>query len=320
MPELPEVETVARGLRTHALGRRIAEVEVRRPRVIVGSPEGFRGAIKGRTISDVRRKGKVIALALDAPENGEAPSVSRRMQGEALKSACRPVKAEVPDRTVRGEARFLVMHLGMTGQVTVVPPETPLETHTHVVLALDDGREELRFRDVRGFGRLRVASREELERLLGSLGPDAQQVSEEEFLSAMRGRRGAIKSWLMNQRVLAGLGNIYADEVLHAARLHPLAQPGHVRPIAARRLYRAMRRILARAVACQGTSFRDYLDIEGRPGNYAMRLRVYQRSGERCLRCATRIRRIVIAGRSSHFCPRCQPPPRVKAKMRGPRA
>jgi formamidopyrimidine-DNA glycosylase len=295
MPELPEVETVARGLRARALGHRIAEVEVRHAGVIVGSSKAFRSAIEGCTISDVQRKGKVIALALDAVENGKAPH-----------------------HAVQGETRFLVIRLGMTGQVTVVPRETPLEPHTHVVLALDDGREELRFRDVRRFGRLRVASREHLEQLLGALGPDAQQASEDEFLRALRGRRGAIKSWLMNQRVLAGLGNIYADEALYAARLHPLTRPGRVRPKAARRLYRAMRRTLARAVARQGTSFRDYLDIEGQPGNYAMQLRVYQRAGERCSRCGTRIRRMAIAGRSSHFCPRCQPRPRVIAKMRGP--
>jgi formamidopyrimidine-DNA glycosylase len=313
MPELPEVETVARGLRAHALGRRIAQVEIRHPGVIAGSAEDFAAGIEGHTITEVQRKGKVIALTLNSTENGEA--LRRMVRGEALDH---PVKGAAPHHSMRDEARFLVMRLGMTGQVTVVPRDTPLEAHTHVLLPLDDGRQELRFRDVRRFGRLRVASREELERLLGSLGPDAQQASEEEFLRAMCGRRGAIKSWLMNQQALAGLGNIYADEALYAARLHPLAQPGRVRLQAARRLYRAVRRILARAVARQGTSLRDYLDIEGQPGNYAMQLRVYQRAGERCSRCGTRIRRLVIAGRSSHFCPRCQPRPRVTAKMRGP--
>lgn len=288
MPELPEVETVAQGLKRRALGRRIAEAVISHPGVIAGSPEAFAAAIEGRTISKVQRKGKVIALSLRGHE--------------------------------KGEARFLVMRLGMTGQVTVVPREAPPETHTHVVLSLDDGREELRFRDVRRFGRLRVASHEELERLLESLGPDAQQASEEEFLRAMRGRRGAVKSWLMNQQVLAGLGNIYADEALYAARVHPLAQPGRLRLKAAQRLYRSVRRILARAVARQGTSFRDYLDVEGRPGSYAMQLRVYQRTGKQCPRCGATIRRMVIAGRSSHFCPRCQPRPRVIAKMRGPRS
>ncbi len=287
MPELPEVETVARGLSGRALGRRIWEVEVRHPGVIVGKAEDFAVGLEGRTIREVRRKGKVIALTLDAPENGEA--------------------------------RFLVVRLGMTGQVTVVPRETPLEPHTHVVLALDDGRDEVRFRDVRRFGRLRLVTRAELEKLLASLGPDAQRATLEEFLSTMRGRHGALKSWLMNQQVLAGLGNIYADEALYAARLHPLAQPGRIKPEAARRLFHAVQKVLARAVERQGTSFRDYVDIEGRPGNFAMELRVYQRDGEPCRRCGTKIRRIIIAGRSSHFCPRCQPRPRHVAKMRGPR-
>ncbi|MGE5326776.1 MAG: Fpg/Nei family DNA glycosylase, partial [Deltaproteobacteria bacterium] len=154
---------------------------------------------------------------------------------------------------------------------------------------------------------------------LGALGPDAREITEDEFLLAMHGRRGADKSWLMNQQMLAGLGNIYADEALHRARIHPLAQPGRVATDAARKLYRAVRQVLDRAVNLQGTTFRDYIDIEGREGSYAMRLKVYGRDGEPCRNCRTLIKRIVIAGRSSHFCPQCQPRPRRTAKMRGPR-
>jgi formamidopyrimidine-DNA glycosylase len=206
----------------------------------------------------------------------------------------------------------------MTGQVTVNTVDAALETHTHVRLQLDDGMEELRFRDPRRFGRMRSCSREEKENIFLKLGPDAREVTDAEFLAAARGRNGAIKSWLMNQALLAGLGNIYADEALFAARVHPLARPGRVSTTKLRGLFKAVRRVLNRAVNLQGTSFRDYIDIEGRPGNFASRLRVYQRDGEPCRRCKTTIRRIVIAGRSSHFCPRCQPRPRRVATVRGP--
>ena len=131
--------------------------------------------------------------------------------------------------------------------------------------------------------------------------------------------RGAIKGWLLNQQGVSGLGNIYADEALFEARIHPLAQPEHVSPAAARRLYRAVKKVLKRAVNLQGTTFRDYIDIEGRPGNFLQRLRVYQKTRQPCPRCHRPIRRIVIAGRSSHYCPRCQRRPRHTATMPGSR-
>ncbi len=287
MPELPEVETVAEGLRRRALGQRIAAVEVRHPAVIVGSAEEFVSTLQGRTLAGVARKGKALALELSAREDAQP--------------------------------RFLLVRLGMTGQLTVVPHEVPVAPHTHVLMPLDGGREELRFRDVRRFGRLRSCTREELEQVLASLGPDAQLITQAQFLAARRGRHGAIKSWLMNQNLLAGLGNIYADEALFQAGIHPLAQPGRVSGAKAHRLYQAVRQVLQRAVRSGGTTFSDYLDAEGRPGEFLKLLRVYQRTGQPCRRCGKAIKRLVIAGRSSHFCPRCQPLPRVKAQMRGPR-
>jgi len=284
MPELPEVETILRGLKARALGRRITAVEVGHPQAIAGAATDFVGDVQGRVIRSLKRKGKALAVEL-AGQDGRPP-------------------------------RYLLMRMGMTGQVTVGPCHQPLAPHTHVRLRLDDGQEEIRFRDPRRFGRIRCCTREQLDQILAKLGPDAQQITEEQFLGAMRGRQGAIKSWLTNQQMLAGLGNIYADEALYMARLHPLTPVGRVLRDAARRLYRAVRQVLARAVALQGTSFRDYIDIEGRPGSYQPRLRVYQRTGEPCRRCKTKIRRIVIAGRSSHFCPRCQPRPRYVAPSR----
>ena len=287
MPELPEVETVAQGLRRRALGRRISSVEIRHPSVIAGAPEEFASTLEGRKLASVSRRGKALTLELAAAD-GSAP-------------------------------RFLLVHLGMTGQLTVSPRAAPIEPHTHVFMTLDEGREELRFRDPRRFGRLRSLTPPELGKVLGTLGPDAQRVTEPQFLAAMRGRKGAIKSWLMNQHLVAGLGNIYADEALFEARIHPLSQPGRVSADKARQLYKAVRKVLDRAVRLGGTTFSDYLDIEGRPGAFLSKLRVYQHTGEPCRRCGRIIRRIVIAGRSSHFCPRCQVQPRVTAQMRGSR-
>ena len=168
MPELPEVETVAQGLEKRALGRRVAQVEVRHAGVIVGPPDDFAERLSGRTIVAVRRKGKVLVLALDSA-NGLEPE-------------------------------FVMIRLGMTGQITVQPRPTPLEAHTHVVMALDDGREELRFRDVRRFGNLRILTSGEMEKILTALGPDAREITAEQFSNALRGRHGAIKSWLMKDR------------------------------------------------------------------------------------------------------------------------
>lgn len=287
MPELPEVETVLRGLRRRALGRRIVAVEVLHAGIIVGDAGDFISRIQGRTVVAVRRKGKVLAMELGSGE--------------------------------RSEPICLVLRLGMTGQVTLQSVQTPLEPHTHVRVKFEGGREELRFRDVRRFGRLSCLTREEFDALLKTLGPDAQQVTQEDFLAAMRGRRGAIKSWLLNQQGVSGLGNIYADEALFEAGIHPLAQPEHVSVASARRLHRAVQKVLKRAVNLQGTSFRDYIDIEGQPGNFLQRLKVYQKAGKPCPRCGSLIRRIVIAGRSSHFCSRCQRRPRHVAQMRGAR-
>jgi len=287
MPELPEVETVAQGLRRRALGRRIVTVEVRHAAVIGGSAEEFVSTLEGRKLIQVSRKGKAIAVELAATD-GSAP-------------------------------RFLLVRLGMTGQLTVAAHEAPIEPHTHVFMTLDDGREELRFRDVRRFGRLRSLSQVDLEKILGGLGPDAQLVTKQQFLEAMCGRNGAIKSWLMNQNLVAGLGNIYADEALFEARIHPLAQPCRVSAEKANELYKAVRKVLGHAVRLGGTSFSDYRDIEGRPGAFLSKLKVYQHTGEPCKRCGRAIRRIVVGGRSSHFCPQCQPRPRTTAKMRGAR-
>lgn len=285
MPELPEVETLLRGLRARVLGRSLGEVVISNAQVVHGNPEAFIAGVAGRRVRALYRKGKALAIEL----TGHAQAVAGSGEG---KRAC-----------------FLLVRLGMTGQLVVASRDAEVQPHTHVRILLEGGSEELRYRDVRRFGRLRCCTAAELEVIFGGLGPDAPDVSEEEFFPAMAGRRGAIKGWLLNQRVLAGLGNIYADEALFAARIHPLTQPGRLRAPDARRLLRAVKQVLKRAVELQGTSFRDYIDIEGQPGNFSPRLKVYQRTGEPCRRCGNPIKRVIIAGRSSHFCPKCQPRP-----------
>jgi formamidopyrimidine-DNA glycosylase len=284
MPELPEVETVRRGLEARVLGRSITAVEVRHPQVIVGSVEEFERNTRG-CIRRLDRKGKAIAIELD--------------------SSCKPA---VGDRG-GNSSRYLMLRLGMTGQVTVLPSDHPLEPHTHVRLTLDNG-EEIRYRDMRRFGRLRSCSQAEIEAIFKGLAPDALTMPEAEFILALKGRRTPIKSWLLNQTRVAGVGNIYADEALFEARIHPLAEAGRLKRSGAVGLHRAVEKVLRRAVAKQGTSFRDYVDIEGRQGRFAQSLKVYQRTGQPCRRCGTRIQRLVLSGRSSHFCPRCQPRPR----------
>jgi formamidopyrimidine-DNA glycosylase len=274
MPELPEVETVLRGLRRSVLNCRITGVDILHSAVIAGAPQSFSECIMGHTIAGFERRGKALALSL------------RGASGET--------------------AGYLLLRLGMTGQVVVADRNAPLAPHTHVRLLLNGGPKEIRYRDVRRFGRLRYCTREEMERVFDSLGPDALKMKELEFVRRLNGRKGAIKSWLLNQKYIAGLGNIYADEALYEARIHPSTPAGRVGIASGKKLFRAARRVLQRAVALQGTSFRDYIDIDGRPGNFLPRLKAYQKTGKPCPRCGAPIRRIVVGGRSSHFCTRCQ--------------
>ena len=231
MPELPEVETVLRGLLQSGLGRRIARVEVNHSGVIPGNAKTFAAGIEGR------------------PDRFHL--AQRQSSGGG---ACRPGKR--PPH-LSGDAPW---HDGPDHRAALRGPAGTAHPRR---MQFEDGKKELRFRDARRFGRLRCLTRQELEELLQSLGPDARRMTEDDFLVAMRGRRGAIKSWLMNQQMLAGLGNIYADEALFEARIHPLAQPGRIPAAAARRLYRAVQKVLKKAIELQGTSFRDYIDIEG---------------------------------------------------------
>jgi formamidopyrimidine-DNA glycosylase len=279
MPELAEVETVVRGLQS-LVGRRIDRVRLLKADFI-HSPEQLEALVPGSRIEEIRRHGKLLLVAFEAASGP-------------------------PERF------WLVIHLGMTGQLVLHEPIDPVQPHTHVWFSLDDGK-ELRYVDIRRFGHMRIASPQELVSLIAPLGVDPLEVTETEFRARLGERRARLKALLLDQRVLRGLGNIYADESLWRARLHPMRLGSDLTPEELGRLWRAIRAVVGEAIRRGGTSISNYVNARGRPGEYQKRLRAYRRTGRACLRCGTKIQRAIVAGRSSHFCPRCQP---ARAKKR----
>ena len=281
MPELPEVETVARDLARHLAGATITGARGDWPRTIASHPtvEAFAGAVAGRRVEAVGRRARLVVV---------------RLTGDAA----------------------LTIHLKMTGQLFVAPAGAPADRHVHLVLELDDGR-ELRFRDVRKFGRVGCwpvdpATGEVLEEAAGAglfaaLGPEPleEAFTVRAFRARLRGRRGRLKPLLLDQGFVAGVGNIYADEALWRARLHPLRTARTLRPADEARLHREIRAVLGEAVARRGSSIDDYTAPDG-DGSMQERLEAYQRTGEPCPRCGRPIRRIVVAQRATHFCSWCQ--------------
>lgn len=274
MPELPEVETVVRGLRAHVEGRRILRARLHQPLILRGNRALFRRVVTGARIARLERRGKFIVFHLEASAAEARPGC-------------------------------LIAHLGMTGQLFCCSPQAPYQKHTHATFWLDTG-EQMRLRDPRRFGRLEIILAVRLENYFAHFGPEPLELPFASFAQRFTGRRAAVKSLLLNQNLLRGLGNIYSDEALFAARIHPATPAGRLSPAGLRRLYGAIQRVLRAAIAAEGTSFSDYVTAEGRLGNFQYRLRVYGREGKPCLRCRARIQRIVLTGRSSHFCPRCQ--------------
>lgn len=270
MPELPEVETTARGIAPHVTGQRITRAVVRERRFRLPIQRNFAGAVTGQEIIEVKRRGKYLLL-------------------------------------VAGEGA-LIIHLGMSGSLRVVPVATAPEKHDHVDLQLSNGL-ALRLRDPRRFGLMVWTSDNPLTHpLLGELGPEPLSLgfSGDVLFQRSRGRILPVKQFIMDGRVVVGVGNIYANEALFAAKIHPLRRAGEVSREHCRDLVAAIKKVLRRAIAQGGTSLRDFVDSDGKPGNFQQQLNVYGRAGEPCSHCSGAIEGIRIGQRATYFCGHCQ--------------
>jgi formamidopyrimidine-DNA glycosylase len=278
MPELPEVETIARGLASRVTGDFIESVWLgSKPEPLKSPAAEIAATLQSRRIANVRRMGKHIVFELV----GEGRGRGRRSK--------QPPAAN---------AQWIV-HLGMTGSMLVCKPDAEIAKHTHAVVKLASGR-ELRFVDPRRFGRLSVA------RDFEAGGCEPLDVKLDRFITLFHGRKTPIKSALLNQKLLRGVGNIYADESLFRAGIRPRRRASSLTKEDFRRLYKSLQEVLKEAIALGGSSVSDYVDSDGQEGSFQLEHRVYGREGERCLKCKTGIKRVVIAGRSSHYCPKCQ--------------
>jgi len=285
MPELPEVETVAKGVNARIAGDRIEDTWFSSKREPMKSPPGAMAkALTGRTVERVRRVGKHIVFDF-------APDPQRD-----------PVQ--------------WIVHLGMTGRLVVANPDLPRPPHTHGVLVLRSGRgsriQELRFIDARRFGRMGLHT---IAKTTGGAaeppgfrgpGTEPLHISRADFRRLFHGRRTSIKAALLNQSLLHGVGNIYADESLFRAKIRPRRMAARLTAQELDRLHGAVQKVLREAIRLGGSSVSDYVDAAGERGFFQFRHNVYMRTGQPCLVCGTPIRRIVVGGRGTHYCPVCQ--------------
>jgi formamidopyrimidine-DNA glycosylase len=271
MPELPEVETVVRCLRRRLVGLEVRSVRLIFPPIVRNAEQSYSQKFVGRRVLGLRRRGKMILLDFSG-------------------------------------GLTMIFHLRMTGQLLFCPSSAPRDKHTHLVVAFRPGVGELRFRDVRKFGFMRGVRTAGADRApeIRELGPEPLTLDLPSFLDLLRNRRGRLKSLLLNQRRIAGIGNIYADEILFESGLDPRMEVSRLSRRRLERLWSSVHAVLDEAIAFKGTTVRDFRDGDGFEGLFQNRLRVYGREGEPCPRCRAPIRRIRISGRSAHFCPRCQ--------------
>ncbi len=287
MPELPEVETIARGLAKRVTGDVIESVWLgQKKEPLKSSAAEIAATLEHKRIAAVRRMGKHIVIDLE--RNGAARK-SSSAKGRKSKSL---------QETASASAQWIV-HLGMTGRLQVCQPEDEIAKHTHAIAKLASGR-ELRFVDPRRFGRLSVAASFE------AAGIEPLEIELDKFVSLFRGRETPMKSALLNQKLLRGVGNIYADESLFRAGIRPRRRASSVTRDQLAKLHQGLKDVLKEAIKLGGSSISDYVDADGEEGFFQLQHRVYGREGEPCLVCKTPIKRVVIAGRSSHYCPKCQ--------------
>lgn len=274
MPELPEAETIVRGLRPALEGRRIVRLRIDHEDVLPQEPGELRDRVRDRRIVGVARRGKNVLLRLD-------PDVD------------------------------LVVNLGMTGSLLVDPPAEGPAASTHPALRfeLEDGG-RLVYDDVRRFGRVEALTPDERRSWEARLGPEPldPDFGPADLREGLQASRTPVRSWLLDQRRIAGIGNIYANEALFRARIHPRTPARSLGPEEAEALHRALRGVLRAAIEAGGTTIRDFRDAGGRAGAFSEHLRIYDREGEPCLRCGTPVRRTVFGNRSAFHCPSCQVP------------
>lgn len=269
MPELPEVETVRRSLERLISDQFIASVQVREPRLRKPLAPDFAALLTGRIVRQVGRRGKYLNIRLD-------------------------------------NAMIWLIHLGMTGQVLVGDPQEPLRTHDHVVITFGDGR-RLRYNDTRRFGLMTIGRAEEIETQMGlGVEPLSLTFSVRYLGDRLQHTQRTIKDAIMDQRLVAGVGNIYASELLFRAKVHPGRIASSLDHSETARIVKATKSVLREAIQHRGSSISDYLDGEGQPGSFQTRFRVYDREAKPCRSCQAAILREVHGGRSSFFCPRCQ--------------
>jgi formamidopyrimidine-DNA glycosylase len=282
MPELPEVETIARGLARRITGDVIESVWLgSKPEPLKSPAKEIASVLQSKRIVAVRRVGKQIVSDLE-------PAVARP-------------HAKVGKAKGTGLARdHWIVHLGMSGRMQVCSPETDIAKHTHAIVHLRSGQ-EIRFIDPRRFGRLSVVRGK-----FDAEGKEPLEIDLEGFTQLFRGRKTPIKSALLNQKLLRGVGNIYADESLYRAGIRPRRRAASLTRAELKKLHRSLKEVLREAIKLGGSSVSDYVDADGEEGFFQLKHRVYGREGEPCFKCKTPIKRIVIAGRSSHYCPKCQ--------------
>ncbi len=276
MPELPEVETIVRGLREKLIGRQIRSVQVRTPTLLRSPLITFRKQLTGAIIRKIERKGKFILIGL-------------------------------------GNGSTLIIHLKMTGQLLLIPEGRPVDKHTHLIFNLQPRDLQLRYRDVRKFGFLGLLTPGQEWPQLADLAPDPFDLTARDFYERLQQKKRAIKPLLLDQRFISGLGNIYVDESLFRSRIHPLTPSQTLNWDQARGLHRLIRQVLREAIKAKGTTVSDYRGPEGIVGGFQHYLRVYDCTGEPCRFCGTPIHKTRVGGRGTHFCPSCQIPPRKES-------
>ena len=271
MPELPEVETIVRRLRLNLIDQQIQSIQVLNPKILRCSKKYFIQTLTGSIIREIRRKGKLILIDFE------------------------------PEQT-------LVLHLKMTGQVFVEPESTPVDKHTQVIFHFDSMDFQMRYRDIRKFGFFDLIQTNPAHSIpyLNNLGPDPFETTSDQFARITLSRKKSIKSLLLDQSLISGLGNIYVDESLFQAKIHPLSKTGELSLARIKNLHRVIKKILSQAISKQGSTLRDYRRPDGIIGGFQNYHQVYGRTGLPCPICRSPIQKIRVAGRGTHYCLSCQ--------------